>query len=104
MDNLGDCFKYNSFMSKKAIEKGERYHSNPNCDEDEQWKYDKLNSGDLSDQEMETLLKNEAYGNKDRDDKYNDLEDDRDRDDDDDNNDGETKLKNIGDKMKNLFD
>ena|SRR5215211_6288285 len=116
MDNLVDCFKYNSFMSKKAMESGKTFHANPNCDPDEQWKYDKLNSGEIADKDMETLLQNEAYGNKDRHDKYNDLEkddeirlSDEDDDDDDDNKygksitEGSKELsKNIGQGLKDL--
>ena len=95
-------------MRQKAMEEGKTFYANPDCDEDEQWKYDRLNSGELSDAEMESILKNEAYNNKDNDEKYRDLEDsslDYSDDDDDDNKitkNAKDLARDIGNKLKNL--
>jgi hypothetical protein len=102
MEDFGDCSKYNSFMMKKAMEEGKMFYANPDCDEDEQEKYDLLNSDDISDQEKEKMLKEEAYG-----DYYDDKDDnDNNDDDDDDDNDIHSKslktVKNIGNALKEL--
>jgi len=102
MEDLGDCSKYNSFMMKKAMEEGKMFYANPDCDEDEQEKYDRLNSGEMSDKEIESVLKKEAYG-----DYYDDKDDiDNNNDDDDDDNNIHSKslktLKNIGNALEEL--
>ena len=109
MEERGDCSKYNTHMAIKAMKEGKMFYSNPDCDPDEQWKYDRLNSGELSDAEMESILKNEAYNNKDNDEKYKDLEDsslDYSGDDDDDDNkitkNAKGLAKDIGSKLKEL--
>lgn len=107
MEDAADCMKYNSFMSQKAMKEGKTFYANPDCDEDEQWKYDRLNSGELSNAEMESILKSEAYNNKDNDEKYRDLDDSNlDYSDDDDDNkitkNAKDVARDIGDKLKNL--
>lgn len=110
MDNSVDCMKYNSHMMKKYMESGKHFYANPDCDKDEQWKYDRLNSGELSDSEMEALLKDEAYNNHDRKDKYELLEEDNFKEsnieikgNDNDDDDERKSLKDIGNDIKNLF-
>jgi hypothetical protein len=68
IENIGDCAKYNMFLIRKSMEEGKAFHATPHCDEDGQWKYDLLNNGKVSDKDLETTLKNEAYGNDDNDD------------------------------------
>jgi hypothetical protein len=94
-------------MSVQAMKEGKMFYANPDCDPDEQWKYDRLNSGEFSDAEKESILKNEAYNNKDNDEKYKDLEDnsvDYSGDDDDDDNkiikNAKGLAKDIGSKLK----
>jgi len=102
MEDLGDCSKYNSFMMKKAMEEGTMFYANPDCDEDEQDKYDRLNSCEMSDEENESVLKKEAYG-----DYYDDKDDDDDDDDDDDNdkdNDMQLRAKNTLSKIGNAME
>ena len=101
--------KYNNFMRHKAMEEGKTFYANPDCDEDEQWKYDRFNSGELSDAEMESILKSEAYNNKDNDEKYRDLDDSMfltiSNDDNDDNKitkNAKDLARDIGDNLKNL--
>ena len=106
-EDMLDCALYNAEMSNQYAAMGKIWIGNPDCDPDEQYKYDKLNGipttyEEDSDKDVTEELRDDAYEDKkksdgeDRDDNKKKNKKNKDK--------NENDLEDINKKLTNLFD